>query len=378
MIETSQFATAEGMIDLGIGQPQLSLLPYDLLQRAAKRTLTGRDNSLLNYGPARGDGYFRLALAEFLSRGYGIPVDPATLMATGGASQALAMLAGALAKPGDVVLVEEPTYFLAHQIFADAGLKVVGVEIGSEGLEPEALAEAIAEHKPRLLYTIPVHQNPSGVTMNKSARSQIVELCRQNEVLILADEVYQLLTYEETVPPPLASFLDSEAVISIGSFSKILAPGLRLGWLQAAPSILDSLTSLGMFASGGGVNQFTGCLVRSILESGEQRSYLESLREIYYHRVNLLDGWLNEILGDRVAYRKPQGGYFFWVRLTRVADAAALLSEATRLQVGYRAGSRFSTSGLFPDYLRLSFAHYGDDDLRHAVERLEQVLRSSG
>lgn len=373
-IETRQFTIPPGMIDLGIGQPQLETLPHELLRDAAQRTLTGEDNSLLNYGPVRGDGHFRLALAEFLSRGYGISVEPSSLMATGGASQALAMLATTLARPGDVVLVEEPTYFLAHKIFADAGLDVVGVEIGAEGLTPAVLAEAIARHKPRLLYTIPIHQNPSGVTLSAAARAEIVELCRQNEVLILADEVYQLLTYQGSPPPPMASFLDSEAVVSLGSFSKILAPGLRLGWLQAAPVLLDRVSSLGMLASGGGVNQFTGCLVRSLLESREQDRYLDKLRALYSHRVDLLDRLLRQILGSKVAYHKPEGGYFFWLRLEGEKDAASLLAEASRLQVGYRAGSRFSTKSGFSDYLRLSFAHYGDEDLERAVERLARLL----
>lgn len=376
MIETSQFTTAEGMIDLGIGQPQLSLLPHDIMRLAAEELLTGPDNSALNYGPARGDGYFRLALAKFLTSGYGFEVDPATLMATGGASQALAMLAATLAQPGDVVLVEEPTYFLAHQIFADAGLKVVGVEVGPNGFEPETLAAAVRAHRPKLLYTIPVHQNPSGVTLSESARAEIVEICRQHGVLILADEVYQLLTYQGSAPRPLAGFLESGSVISIGSFSKILAPGLRLGWLQAPQEILDRLTSLGMFASGGGINQFTGCLVKLLLENGQQQKYLESLRALYAHRVELMDRLLQESLSEKVTYQKPQGGYFFWLRLTDGRDAATLLPEANRQKVGYRAGARFSTCGRFSDCLRLSFAHYADDEIEQAVHRLARVLQS--
>ena len=374
MIQTSQFQTAAGMIDLGIGQPQLSILPHDLLRRASERALQGEDNALLNYGPAHGDGYFRLALAAFLSGGYGYPVAPESLLAIGGASQALTLLAGALAKPGDVVLVEEPTYFLAHQIFADAGLKVVGVKIGPQGLEAAALEQAISQHRPRLLYTIPIHQNPSGVTMGSAARTDIVSLCRDNGVTVLADEVYQLLTYRGQAPLPLAHQIDSEVVVSIGSFSKILAPGLRLGWIQAAPSLLQRITSLGLFASGGGVNQFTGGLVRWVLESGDQKSYLEKLRQLYSHRVDLLDSLLQQTLGGRVSYFKPEGGYFFWVRLEDGRNATELLSSANDLKVGYRAGPRFSTCGDFPDYLRLSFAHYGDSDLKLAVDRLDQLL----
>jgi DNA-binding transcriptional MocR family regulator len=374
VIETSQFTPKAGMVDLGIGQPQLELLPHDLMRQAACRVLTGQDNACLNYGPARGNGYLRLALAEFLGPRYGCAVDPATLMATGGASQALSMIASALAQPGDTVLVEEPTYFLAHRVFSDCGLRVVGVPIGADGLQPEELEAAIERHRPKLLYTIPVHQNPSGVIMAAQHRRAIVDMCARHGVLIVADEVYQLLTYQGSPPPPLAAYLDSEAVISVGSFSKILAPGLRLGWIQAAESLLGRLTSLGVFASGGGVNHFTGCLVQDVLASGGQASYLDGLLATYGRRVDLLDRLLTEHLGDRVVYRRPEGGYFFWLRLADGRDALALLERAGEEKVGYRSGVLFSTIGSFRDHLRLSFAHYGDEALQHGVERLARVL----
>lgn len=362
------------MIDLGIGQPQLSLLPHQELRRAAEVALTGESNALLNYGPSLGDGYFRLALAEFLSSRYGSAVDASTLMATGGATQALQLVASRLARPGDVVLVEEPTYFLAQQIFEDAGLRVVGVPLGPSGLQPEVVEKALHEHQPRLLYTIPVHQNPSGVTLAAEHRRSLVHLCSELGTLLVADEVYQLLTYEGSAPPPMATYLDSESVVSIGSFSKILAPGLRLGWLQSCAGILQKLTGAGVFASGGGVNHFTGCLVREVLASGDQGRYLETLLKVYRHRVGLLDALLREHLGEKVRWRKPEGGYFFWLELVDGRDAASLLERATAAQVGYRHGSRFSTRGDFASYLRLSFAHYGDEEIARAVERLAGVL----
>lgn len=384
-LETSQLSAEPGVIDFGIGQPQLDLLPHQALSQAAADLLTGEDNASLNYGPARGNGYFRQALARFLTRRYGFPVDRAHLMATGGATQALSMIASTLARPGDTVLVEDPTYFLAPRVFADCGLKVVGVPLGPEGLEPEVLSQAIERHRPRLLYTIPVYGNPSGITMAARHRRPIVEMCAREGVLIVADEVYQMLSYSDTPPPPLAAYISSEAVLSVGSFSKILAPGLRLGWIQAAESLLARLTSLGMFASGGGVNHFTGCLVERLLPQDEEEGrgatptsfqdrYLDRLQSTYRHRVEVMDDLLRQHLAGRVEYQKPGGGYFFWLRLSDGRDAQALLTRAAQGKVGYRSGALFSPTGGFADHLRLSFAHYDDLALRQGVERLAEVL----
>ena len=373
MIETTQVSTPAGMIDLGVGQPQLSLLPHEAMRRAGERLLTGQDNACLNYGPARGNGYLRLALAEFLAPRYRCRVNAENLMISAGCTQALSMIAGTLAAPGDTVLVEDPTYFLAHRVFGDRGLGIAGVPIGPRGLEPDALEKAIKEHHPKLLYLIPAHQNPSGITLAEEYRRPIVELCERYGVTIVADEVYQLLTYRGTPPPPLASFVDSEAVISVGTFSKILAPGLRLGWIQASESILARLTSLGVFASGGGLNHFTGCLVNEVLRSGDQATYLDGLLETFRARVDLMDRLLAETLGDRVEYAKPEGGYFFWLRL-RDGDAEELLPRARALGVGYRSGPLFSTCGGFRDSLRLSFAFYGDEDIKQGVHRLAKAI----
>ena len=362
------------MIDLGIGQPQLSLLPHEAMRRASERLLTGQDNACLNYGPARGNGYLRLALAEFLAPRYGCPVNAENLMISAGCTQALSMIAGTLAAPGDTVLVEDPTYFLAHRVFRDRGLRIAGIPIGPQGLEPDALEKAIFKaHRPKLLYLIPAHQNPSGITLAQEYRRLIVGLCERHGVTIVADEVYQLLTYRGTPPPPMAAFIDSEAVISLGTFSKILAPGLRLGWIQAAEPILAKLTALGVFASGGGLNHFTGCLVNEVLRSGDQASYLEGLVETFRVRVDLMDRLLHETLGNHVQYVKPEGGYFFWLRLPD-GDAETLSLRVRALGVGYRSGPLFSTSGSFRDSLRLSFAFYGNEDLEQGVHRLAKAI----
>lgn len=362
------------MIDFGIGQPELEQLPNDLLLKAANRLLVSPDNAYLNYGPGQGDLSLRTALAEFLGPHYGFAIDPQTLFMTGGASQALHLIAATFAQAGDTVLVEDPTYFLAPQIFRDLGLKVVGVPIGGSGLEPEALESAIREHRPKLLYTIPIHQNPSGVTIPEKHREALIEICRDQGVLIIADEVYQLLTYHGTPPPPLARQIASETLFSVSSFSKILAPGLRLGWIQASETLLAPLLRLGLLASGGGLNPFTGSLVEKVLDCGDQDRYLLGLKEMYTRKIDLMDRLLTEHLGDRVEYVKPYGGYFFWLKLNDSLNADDLQKLATLEEVGFRSGSRFSMTDRCGSYLRLSFAHYNDSAIVDGVGRLAKAL----
>ncbi|MCA9776826.1 MAG: PLP-dependent aminotransferase family protein, partial [Candidatus Eremiobacteraeota bacterium] len=184
--ETTQIAADPDSIDFGIGQPQQDLLPRELLWKATQAVLNETDNSSLNYGHAKGDIRFRQALSDFLTPGYGCRPDPADFLTTNGASQALHLIANIYAKPGDTVLVEEPTYFLAQQIFEDRGLKVVSVKLGNDGIDLKELAKLAKKHKPALLYTIPVFQNPTGVTATLENRRELVELAQKWGFLIVA------------------------------------------------------------------------------------------------------------------------------------------------------------------------------------------------
>ena len=197
---------------------------------------------------------------------------------TAGASQALDLICTLYTQPGDVVFVEEPSYFLALRIFADHRLRVVGVPTDAEGLRIDALEELLRQQRPAFLYTIPTHQNPAGFTLPLARRRRLVELAQQHGFLVVADEVYHLLSYGAPPPPPLASWAATGAVLALGSFSKILAPGLRLGWLQAAPEHIHRLVTSGLLDSGGGLNPFTSGLVRVALERGWQEEHLGRLR----------------------------------------------------------------------------------------------------
>jgi 2-aminoadipate transaminase len=373
-LATTQSETPADVIDFGLGHPASDLLPRTILQEAAARRLGQPDASLLQYGLEQGDGYFRLALADFLTRRYGFEVGYDDLFVSAGASLALELICTLYTQPGDVVFVEEPSYFLALRIFADHRLHVVSIATDEHGLCIDALEEALHTHRPALFYVIPTHQNPSGATLPVDRRQRLVALGQEHGFLIVADEVYHLLSYNAAPPPPLAHFTAGGSVLSINSFSKILAPGLRLGWVQAAPAHIQRLVNSGLLDSGGGLNPFTSALVRVVLEEGMQDAYLAHLHATYRERINALNEALRAELGELASFTTPQGGYFFWLRLAQGYDAATLMEHATRHKVGFRPGVRFSSRDGLRNYLRLSFAFYEADQLAEGARRLARAV----
>ncbi|HZZ96552.1 MAG TPA: PLP-dependent aminotransferase family protein [Jatrophihabitantaceae bacterium] len=375
--QATQAQTPRGVVDLGIGQPQGAILPVELMARAMTMAAATRLGHPLQYGTERGDGHLRAALGDFLTKHYGHPVDGGRLLVSNGNSQAIDLCCGALTEPGDVVFVEEPTYFLALRIFADHGLRVIGIPVDDDGITIDALEAQLAVHSPRLLYCIPTAQNPTGASMPLERRQRLVELARQHEFLVLADEVYQLLDYSGTVPAPLAAQIDSGVVLSLGTFSKILAPGLRVGWIQASDDLLDALVARGQVVSGGGLNPFTAALLAPILDDGGVDQYLDGLRATLQRRLAVMDDALRAHLGSEVRYRRPDSGYFFWLRFLDDVDTAAVLPAALEAGVGFQPGPASSTQGGFANCLRLSFAHYDEADIRAAIARLGRVFARS-
>ncbi|MEM6989495.1 MAG: PLP-dependent aminotransferase family protein [Myxococcota bacterium] len=374
-VQVTQLDIPEGMIDLGVGQPDPELLPLALMRAAVPRALAQDDATRwLAYGVQQGNGSFRVALASFLSDAYGVAVAPDDLFITNGSSQALAMACSRFARPGDVVLVEDPTYHLALRIMDDAGLRTVGVPMDAEGVELAALERALVKHSPRLIYTIPSHHNPSSITMSADRRQAVVALARRHGALVVADEVYQLLGFEDASPPPVAAWADSEAVLSIGSFSKILAPGLRLGWILTAAPAMERLVRNGLLDSGGGLNPFTSAMLQPVLEQGLLTQHLQRLRAEYSKRAAALVEALRQHLPASVTFDVPDGGFFVWLGLPPGVDPDALLDAARAEGVAFKPGVAFSCSGAPHPRARLCFAYYDVDDLREGARRLARVL----
>jgi 2-aminoadipate transaminase len=373
-IPTSQTYIPEGMIDLGVGDPDSSLLPLDMLRRAAEACFAKNNSTLLQYGAEQGDGHFRMALSNFLSRGYGFPVDPEDLFVTNGISNALDLICAHFTRPGDTIFVEEPTYFLALRIFADHDLRVVPIQTDEEGLVIEDLEEKLEQAQPKFLYIVPTFQNPGGYTLTQDRRKRLVSLSQEHDFLIVADEVYHFLNYSDQKVKPFAAFADLDPVISLGSFSKILAPGLRLGWMQAYPSKIKRLTSSGLLGSGGGLNPFTSAIVRELIEAGDLENNIAKLIATYGARLGVMETALRSDL-PQAEFKTPQGGFFFWVRLPGM-DAGGLRSEAREFNVGLRQGPLFSSQDGMRDYIRLCYAFYDEEKIEEGIQRLRQCLES--
>lgn len=367
-------AAPAGTINLGLGQPSADLLPVDLLCEASDAFFRQAHPHELNYGCPQGDERFLDSLARYLSPGYSAACVAASLFVTGGNSQALDLVSTVFARSGDTVFVEEPSYFLAFRIFHDHGLKIVGIPVDDDGLDIEILQARLQIHKPAFLYTIPSYHNPGGQCLSAARRQQILELSQQHDFLIVADEVYQLLSYFDAPPPAFATMIDSGTVLSLGTFSKIFAPGLRLGWIQTAPSLMQKLLTNGFVNSGGSINHYTSHVVRMAMDLGLLAAHVEKLRRSYRTRVEAMDAALHQHFEHIAQWTRPDGGYFFWLRFDATVDTALRREPARQLETGFQPGSVFSSCDGLANCMRLSFAHYDENEIREGVARLRPLF----
>ena len=302
-------APERGTINFSVGQPSADLLPLALLRGACERYFDGAQPLELNYGARQGDVRFRAALAEFL-RNAGGEATAESLLLTAGISQALDFVCGRFTQAGDTIFVEEPTYPYSFPIFRDHGLKVVGVPLDGSGMDLGKFEQLLAQHHPKLVYTIPSFHNPTGQTLALERRERLVELSHRHGFVIAADEVYQLLHHGTPPPASFGTLAERGNVVSLGSFSKILAPGLRLGWIQANPELMQRMLAQGALVSGGNFNHFASHIVRQLMESGQLATFVDHLRASYAARATAMDQALRTHLGESPAGRFRSAAIF--------------------------------------------------------------------
>lgn len=379
MLPIVQITHREGIIDLGWGHPDPTLLPVEAMRAAAMRALDEHGSDALMYGIEGGPGPLRRWLIERIGRTEGRAPDGGEVIITGGISLALDQICTLLTRPGDAVLVESPVYHLAVRVLRDHPLTLVPARRDAGGLLLGPLTAQLSELRAagtpaRLLYTVPTFHNPSGTSLAPDRRAALVALAAEHGVTIVEDDVYRDLAYDGPPPPSLWSMAPPGAVIRLGSFAKSLAPGLRLGWLTADEATAARITGGGMLDSGGGINHFTALTVAALCSSGDFEAQAERLRAAYRERRDALAAGLREHLPPGCSFSVPGGGFFQWVDLPPGVDAVALLPRAEAAGVSYLPGSKFHLDGGGAGSLRLAFSLYPPDQLREAARRLGGVL----
>lgn len=380
MIPDIQLHLRPGIIEFGWGHPAATLLPVDGMARAAARTLERDGYQALTYGAEQGPGCLITQFTARLAQLEGNAPSPEQVFITGGISQALDLICTLFARPGDIALVDSPTYHLALRILRDHDLELLPVAADEQGICIDALEALLASlqaqgRTARLLYCVPTFGNPTGISLDTGRRAALVELAARHGLLLIEDDVYRELWYDAPPPPPLASYAALGPVIRLGSFSKLLAPGLRLGWLIADPEIVQRCVQSGLLDSGGGINHFTAHIVATFIELGLLDAHVALLRESYRQRRDTLLAALSHWLPPSCHWKVPSGGFFVWLRLPTGVDSAALLPHAEAAGVSYLPGTRFYTGGGGAQYLRLSFSLLHPEAMEEGARRLGALLR---
>jgi 2-aminoadipate transaminase len=329
----------------------------------------------LQYSTTEGDPALRSVIAQRLTT-RGLDSEAEDLLITSGSQQALTLVAAVLLEPGDRVLVEEPSYLAALQCFALARAVVVPVPCDNEGLDPEALDELVAEHRPKLLYTVPTFHNPTGRTLGLARRHALAAAVKRAGLWMIEDDPYSELRYDGEALPALASLPEAPArTLSLSTLSKIAAPGLRLGWVRAPRMLRRSLTIAKQAADLHSSTVDQAAAARWLATS-DLDAHLGRLRAAYRARRDTLLEGLAAALPHGSTHNRPAGGMFVWARLPDGWDAGALLPRALEHDVAYVPGAPFFSGRPDPATLRLSFTAHPPEDIRRGLERLASALAS--
>jgi 2-aminoadipate transaminase len=361
------------VISFAGGLPAPELFDADGIRAAYDDVLTRQARRVLQYSTTEGDPELRAAVAERLT-GRGLPSGPDDLLVTGGSQQGLTLVATALLEPGDVVLVEDPTYLAALQCFSFAGATVVPVPGDDDGVDPAALADLVSRLRPKLLYLVPNFQNPTGRTLTIERRRAVAAVARRHGLWVVEDDPYGELRFAGDRLPWIASLDDAaDRTVLLGSFSKIMAPGMRLGWLRA-PAALRRACVIAKQAADLHTSTIDQAAAARYLTDADLDAHLARVRAAYRARCAALIDGLPAALPPGSTWSRPDGGMFVWARLPGGRDASALLRGAVAHDVAYVPGAPFFAGPPDPATLRMSFTTHTPEEIAEGLRRLALAL----
>jgi DNA-binding transcriptional MocR family regulator len=375
----SLFAVASRpeIVSLAGGMPNLSALPMEMMAEVIKELILTNGSEALQYGSGQGHPKLREQICDVMAL-EGIRANPDDVVITTGSQQALDLISRIFIDPGDVVLVEAPSYVGALGTFRQYEASVVHVEMDNDGLVPDSLRAAIkslraAGRKIKFLYLIPNYQNPTGVCLPADRRTEILSICREEEIFVVEDNPYGLLGFDKPSPNAMRAE-DSENVIYLGSFSKTIAPGLRVGWALVPQSLKDKL----VISSESSIlcpSNFTQLTISSYLADQPWRDQIASFCDLYKVRRDAMLESLEQHFPAEATWTKPGGGFYVWVNLPAEIDTKALVPKAIVAKVAYVPGSAFYADGLGSWSMRLSYCHPTPERIREGVKALGGVIK---
>jgi 2-aminoadipate transaminase len=365
------------VISLAGGLPDTSTFPPDTFAAVAQRIAAESCAKALQYGPTEGLDETKACIAAVMGA-EGMGVDPEDVVVTTGGQQVIDLVTKTLIDPGDVVIAEGPTYPGAVPVFCAYQANVVQVDMDADGMRIDLLEETLDRldregRRPKFVYTVPSFQNPAGVTMSLPRRRRLVEVAHERELLVLEDNPYGLLRYEGDPPPPLYSLDGGVYVMYLGTFSKILSPGIRLGWVVAPPPVLEKI-NLGKQAADLCTSTLSQLMVQAYFETGRWRDYVDSLTAVYRARRDTMLDALADHFPRQAAWTRPAGGLFIWATLPDFIDTTDLLARALRDNVAFVPGEAAFLDGRGRSSMRLNFSGSDEDSIREGVRRIGEVV----
>jgi len=371
-----------GIISFAGGFPDSAMFDVEGIRAASNAALAEEPGAALQYGATEGYNPLREQLAAFMTSKGAKDVAADNLIVTTGSQQALDLLGKTLISPGDKVIVEGPTFLATIQCFRLYGAELISAPIDGNGVKTDELEKLIAEHKPKFVYLIPTFGNPSGAMLSLERRKAVLEMAVKHNTLIVEDDPYGDLYFGDAPPPSLLNLSATvpgsrELLVHCGSLSKVLSPGLRVGWMIAPAELLGKATMCKQF-SDAHTSTFAQATAAHYLKAGRMPGTLANVRKVYAQRAQAMGDALRKELGDAIEFVQPQGGLFVWARLTgaggKVADGNVLAKRAIEKGVAFVPGTPFFCAN--PDHatFRLSFATADVDKIREGVARLGQAI----
>lgn len=359
-----------GMISFAGGNPALSALPDAKVAEIAQQVLTDDGKAILQYGATEGYPPFLESLKAYAEAQLGCPI-PAVLPVTG-STQAMDLLCKALINPGDVILVENPSFLGNLQCMHLYEAQLVPVESDENGLMPDKLEEAIVKHHPKMLYTIPTFQNPTGKTLALERRRPIAQMAAKYGMVVAEDDPYRDLRYAGEPLPSIKSYDEDGWVIFLGSFSKIISPGLRVGFMAGDPLILRKCT-IGKQSADVHTANLTQAIVDQFLRQNLLPQHIRAICDSYKAQLNAM---LEELarFPEGTRYTRPEGGLFIWVELPSGINATALLEKAVERHVAYVPGTHFFCTGGHDNTLRLNFSNSTMEQIHQGMAALREII----